>query len=76
MRIEDFEQQLLELSPGEKARLLHELVHSLDNATQAEIDAIWLDEAERRDREMEQSGEDGLSGAAALQRIRARLSEV
>lgn len=76
MRIEDSAQQQLELPASEKARLLHELVHSLGHATQAEIDAIWLDEAGRRDHDMQQSCEDGIDGVAALQRIRARLSEV
>ncbi|MGK2859772.1 MAG: addiction module protein [Thermoanaerobaculia bacterium] len=76
MRIEDIERQLLELPPNEKARLLHELVHSLDSASAMEIEAIWLDEAERRDRDMDQAGDAGLDGAAALRRIRQRLSEV
>jgi len=76
MRFEELERQLLDLPPSEKARLLHELVRSFENTSPAEIESIWLEEAERRDSDMEISGDSGIGGLDALQRIRTRLGKI
>ena len=59
MNFELIEKQALSLSAEERARLARELLDSIDNLTPAEIEALWLDEAVRRAKEID-------SGAAVL----------
>jgi putative addiction module component (TIGR02574 family) len=70
--VQDLEARALALSEPERARLVGTLVRSLTDAGDS-IFGSWLDEAERRDREM---GEDPNAGAPAdevLRRASARL---
>jgi hypothetical protein len=73
MRVDELEREILELPPADKARLLHELLRSLDDVAEVEIEAIWLDEAVRRNADMERTGDEGIDGSEALLRIRSRL---
>jgi putative addiction module component (TIGR02574 family) len=59
MNFELIEKQALSLSAEERARLARELLDSIDNLTPAELEALWLDEAVRRAKEID-------SGAAVL----------
>ena len=59
MNFELIEKQALSLSAEERARLARELLDSIDNLTTAELEALWLDEAVRRAKEID-------SGAAVL----------
>ncbi|MBU6404229.1 MAG: addiction module protein [Proteobacteria bacterium] len=47
------EREALGLTPANRARLAHELLESLDTLSPAEIDELWLDEAERRLKELD-----------------------
>lgn len=42
------EREALGLAPARRAKLAHELLESLDTLSPEEIDELWLDEAERR----------------------------
>ena len=42
------EEQALSLSAEDRARLAHELLDSLERLPPAELNKLWLDEAERR----------------------------
>ena len=59
MNFELIEKQALSLSAEERARLARELLDSIDNLTPAELEALWLDEAVRRAKDID-------SGAAVL----------
>ena len=47
------EREALHLSVTARAALAHKLLQSLDELTEAENDALWLDEAERRAAEID-----------------------
>lgn len=47
------EREALSLTPANRARLAHELLESLDTLSPEEIDELWLDEAERRLKELD-----------------------
>ena len=49
----DITEQALGLDLEERARLAKKLLESLDGLIEAEIENLWLDEAERRIREYE-----------------------
>ncbi len=74
MRFDELEAQALQLPAAERARLAHDLVRSLDTTPPGELERLWLEEAERRDQEMESSGDEGISGPEIFTRIRERLS--
>lgn len=48
------EEEALHLPVSERAKLAHKLLLSLENMSDAEIGAAWLDEAERRADEIDQ----------------------
>lgn len=47
--IENIEQELMGLSHGERARLAHSLIVSLDEGVNENVDAYWQEELLRRD---------------------------
>lgn len=47
------EREALGLTPANRAKLAHELLESLDTLSPEEIDELWLDEAERRLKELD-----------------------
>ncbi len=49
----ELEKEILRLEPHERIRLAHFLVTSLDELTPELVRELWLDEAERRDHELE-----------------------
>lgn len=48
MTIEELKRQALRLEASERADLARELLESLDDLPQPEIERLWLEEAERR----------------------------
>ena len=74
MTLDDLRTEALKLTPEARAALAHSLVLSLDDLSPEEIERLWLDEAERRDREMEEQGVAGIAGDEVFARIRTRLS--
>lgn len=53
MDLQAIEREALSLTPTDRAKLAHELLESLDTLSPAEIDQLWLDEAERRLKELD-----------------------
>lgn len=53
MDFKSLEQQALGLPAPERAKLAHELLESLDSLTASERELLWLDEAERRARQLD-----------------------
>lgn len=69
---ESIEREMLRLGPEARARLVHSLVKSLGNLSATELESLWLDEAERRDAELESGSVEALPGDEAIARIRSR----
>lgn len=53
MDFKSLEKQALNLPAQERARLAHELLASLDSLSASEHEQLWLDEAERRARQID-----------------------
>ena len=62
----------LSLPPGTRAMLAEHLLESLDAEDQKRIDALWAEEAERRDKEIEDGVVMAIPGEEVMSRLRAR----
>jgi putative addiction module component (TIGR02574 family) len=71
MTTEQIEQVLMQLPPGERARLAERLIASLD--ADAEVEAAWIAEARRRDEEMRSGTVEGIPLKDALDSVRSRF---
>jgi len=69
--VEVLAQQVLQLPPSERARLLDQVISSLD--ADRERDARWNDLAARRDAEADADPSVLVAGPEAIARIRASL---
>jgi putative addiction module component (TIGR02574 family) len=56
MDTEAIEREALQLDPTKRAELAQKLLLSLDALSETEIKEAWLDEAERRARELDEGG--------------------
>jgi len=66
----ELESEILRLEPRERVRLAHLLVTSLDELTPELVRELWLDEAERRDHELEAGDVQAIPGPEVLARLR------
>jgi len=71
MDIKSLEEQALGLPPTERARLARDLLDSLESLSPAEIEALWLEEAERRARELDSGSVQPVSSAEVERKARA-----
>lgn len=71
-RIEELEARALALPEPERARLVGSLVRSL-TGTDDEVSLAWLDEAERRDRDMGDDPGEGIAADEVLRKARKSL---
>lgn len=62
----------LSLPPDIRAMLAEHLLESLDAQDQKRIDALWAEEAERRDKEIEDGVVTPIPGEEAMDRLRVR----
>jgi putative addiction module component (TIGR02574 family) len=62
----------LALPPGARAMLAEHLLESLDAEDQERIDALWAEEAERRDKEIEDGIVTAIPGEEVMNRLRSR----
>jgi len=53
MDLKAFKREALNLPVADRAELAHELLESLDSLSPQEVDSLWLDEAERRAKEVD-----------------------
>jgi hypothetical protein len=73
MSIKDIEAAVLKLVPRERARLAEKLLESLEDLSEEENQAVWNQEAERRDAAWTASGSRGRLAKSVLRRTRAKL---
>jgi hypothetical protein len=52
MTIDELKRQALQMDPSTRAGLARDLLASLDDLSEAEVQRLWLEEAVRRDEEM------------------------
>lgn len=74
MSIEEVEREALKLAAGDRAKLAHQLVLSLSELNAREIESLWLEEARRRDQEMDEGRVAGIPGDEVFARIRSRFA--
>ena len=72
MQSDEIESAALALAPEARLRLAHALVRSLESVDPETIRELWIDEAERRDAEMDEGSVNGIPGEQTLARIRAK----
>ncbi|NTU72434.1 MAG: addiction module protein [Coriobacteriia bacterium] len=73
MTISEVKSLALELSPEERAELASDLLLSLDNLSEPEIAHLWLEEASRRDAEIDAGTAKLIPGDQVFAEARARL---
>ncbi len=74
MSFEDLVAEVKKLSLEERASLAKWIVESLDELSESEIEALWVQEAERRLDELEQGRATEIPAEEVLRRARAALS--
>ena len=72
VNVHSLEAEAMTLSPELRAQLAESLLQSLESLTEAEIERLWLDEAQRRDAEMGPGGEQRVAAKDALANARNR----
>jgi putative addiction module component (TIGR02574 family) len=60
------------LSPDEREMLAEDLIASLDAEDQETIDRLWAEEAERRNKEIEDGVVRAIPGEEVMRRLRSR----
>lgn len=72
MSIEELKDEALRLSKESRAYIARELLASLDNMSESEIEELWLLEAVRRDEELDNGTARSYPADEAFARARAR----
>ena len=72
MSVDELKAEALRLDPQTRAYLARELLASLDTLSEAEIEKLWLDEAIRRDEELNSGAAQAYPADEVLDRTRAR----
>lgn len=72
---ESIERAALRLQPDARARLAHRVVESLGDLSREQLEMLWLDEAERRDQEMESGKVKGIPGDEVFSRMEAKYNK-
>jgi hypothetical protein len=72
MTIDELKAAALQLAPQARADLARELLSSLDELSEAEIEQLWFAEAARRDRELDAGTVQSLPADEVLARAKAR----
>jgi putative addiction module component (TIGR02574 family) len=74
MTIPDLEAEALRLDLRDRVHLAHTLVASFGDLSPQQIQEMWLDEAQRRDDELEAGTVQAVPGPEVFARIRSRYS--
>jgi Putative addiction module component len=73
MTIDELKAEALRLNAEERAELASELLFSLDNLSESEIEKLWLEEAVRRDAELDSGTARAVPADEVFAVARARL---
>ena len=73
MSIEEIEAEVLKLDPQARARLAEKLLESLETLSEQETEALWAEEADRRDADWDSPSGSARPAADVLRDARAKL---
>ncbi|MFP5304208.1 MAG: addiction module protein [Gammaproteobacteria bacterium] len=73
MRTAKIERELLRMPAPKRARVAQKLLISLENLSEAELDQLWLDEAERRAADIDSGKVKLVPGEEVARKARALL---
>ena len=73
MTVEELMREALRLDATERANMAHELLNSLETLTEAEIEQLWIEEALRRNAEIDAGTARTIPADEAIARARTRL---
>jgi putative addiction module component (TIGR02574 family) len=65
----------MNLSPNERVMLAEHLIESLDVEDQERINRLWAEEAERRNKEIEDGIVQAIPGEEVMNRLRSRYKQ-
>lgn len=65
--------EVLKLDPRSRAEVANRLLESLDELSEVELEAMWLEEAERRDRALDRGELKAIPAETVFADIRSRL---
>jgi hypothetical protein len=74
MSLKELEAEIKKLDLKDRAALAKWIVESLDEMSEAEIEALWTEEAERRLDELEQGSVSEIPAEEALRRAQTAIS--
>jgi putative addiction module component (TIGR02574 family) len=69
----ELESKVLKLPRGERARLAQRLILSLDQEVDADVEKLWLQEAERRLGELKSGKVAGIPAPKVIRKARATI---
>jgi putative addiction module component (TIGR02574 family) len=72
MTADELKSEALRLAPQARAKLARELLHSLDDLSEAEVEQLWLEEAARRESELDSGTVQAVPADEVLARLKAR----
>ena len=73
MTLKELETEALRLNPAARARLAKKLLNSLDALSEAEVERLWVEEAERRNDQIERGVVEARRAEDVFRDARARL---
>ena len=75
MTLRVLEKEILELPPRSRVRLAERIIESIDDYADAETEAAWSDEVERRVKEIGSGTEQGIPAEQVMKNARRALNE-
>ncbi len=74
MSLDELKAEAMKLNPEARAKLAHAVLLSLDDLSEAEIEKLWLEEAERRLTEFREGKVRGIPAEKVFRDARAQWS--
>jgi len=71
--LEKIEEEIRSLSAAEKVELLRALIAELDAPADPDVERAWLEEAQRRHRELVEGKVKGVPGERVFENLKSRL---
>ena len=71
--IEEIEEEIRSLSSEQKVELLRSLITELDAPADPDVEQAWLEEAQKRHRELIEGKVKGVPGERVFENLRSRL---
>ena len=73
--IEDIESEIRALSADDRMHLLRDLIADIDGAMDEDVEKAWLEEAERRYKELKEGKVEPVQAEKVFARARSRLKK-